>query len=116
MTSIVIVEDNAGVAEMLSAFSSLRYDDLEVVAVFASVAAAQAWDGWDDVDGALVDWMMPLANGGAMLDWLAVHAPHVACHIMTAATPMPTHPHAVAVWPKARFEFALEALRGPGQR
>lgn len=107
---LVVVDDNQPIRMLLDAWATGVGH--EVLVTLESVAAATAWDGWAGTEGALVDWMMPGADGGVLLDWLAEHHPDIRCVILTARSPLPSHPHAAAVIHKDHLDDAMAALTG----
>ena len=80
---LVIVDDNADFRELLPL---LLEPPLRVVAALATVEAAIAYAGWDDVDVALIDWVLPHGGGRVVLEALERDHPWVQRIVFTAHT------------------------------
>ena len=73
---VLVVEDNEMIMKLVG---QMLADEADVVAQPAGADAASLMDEaiWRDVDGAIVDLLLPKMTGDELLDWLAEHAPHV---------------------------------------
>lgn len=83
---VVIVEDDRDIRELLT-YNLDHRQDIEVVAAFETVEAARTWSGWERVDAAVVDWMLPGASGDTLLAWLEQEHPRVRRILVTATDP-----------------------------
>jgi CheY-like chemotaxis protein len=83
MTKILLVEDDAAQARVLSRAISVRRPDYEVLLAQNGVEA-KALLREEDVDLVLTDLQMPEMNGFELLAWLLEQRPSVAVFTMTA--------------------------------
>ena len=62
-----------------------------------SSVEALTWNGWGNVDAAIVDYAMPIVDGHHVMAFLATEYPYVY-RILHTARPVPTlAPHAVSL-------------------
>lgn len=103
---IAVVDDDPAIRHLVSVTVTL--EGHIPGPLFADALDAMAGD-WTGVDGAIVDYMMPHANGGELVAWLAEHHPDVRVCVLTAH-PAPNLPEGTHHVTKDRLAAAIEWL------
>lgn len=80
---VVVVDDQTDIADLIT--MQLEYAGHEVAATLYSMSEVQSFEGWEGVDAATLDWLMPSSSGVHIARWLAEHHPKVRTVIVTAA-------------------------------
>lgn len=83
MKRILLVEDNTDLRNLIVYYLC---DDYKV-STASNAANLFVKEMWEDIDIALVDYMMPGITGDQLIYWLAVNVPHVARVLLTASVP-----------------------------
>lgn len=82
---VALVEDDPD----LLALAEVLLEPAVVVARLRTAAEALAYDGWDEVDVAVVDWLLPGGGGGAVVQHLRDRHPRVLRVVQSAIYPAP---------------------------
>lgn len=94
--SLITLDDNEDLNYLFLTFFNME-EGIDYVKGFTRASDAKKWDGWERIDVALIDYMMPESSGVEFAEWLKQNHPRVKRVLLTAINPMD--------------EFELESLQ-----